>query len=593
MAHLDKSGWNSPDPSLPDMMLPPRSEEIVTSKTPDRLDHRKKPPERPPLILGVDPGTRVVGYAVLEAGRPGRLLELGTIRLPPGDSIPLRLAEIYRRLREIIARYRPSVVAVERIFQGKNFQSAMKIGEARGVALLAGALSGIAVVEYTPAMVKKAATGNGGADKRQVQRMMARLLNLPDLPAPLDASDALAIAFCHARRLSTPTAPGSGPGGETPLQRFIQSLKRSTPRKRPGEGGASALQEFLRAAAGGRGRAAMLHARRQGAPARRSGMETHMARESRDPSGSGKGRGSVVMVRSELPGLELLGRGKVRDIYDLGEHLLLVASDRLSAFDVVLPDGIPDKGKVLTRLSTFWFGTLGFPNHLVESDVAKMPAAVRPFAEVLRDRVMLVRRLKIFPIECVARGYLSGSGWSEYKERGSVCGLKLPAGLVESDRLPRPIFAPTTKAKTGHDLPMTFEEVEAKVGKARAAELRDRTIAVYEKAAEYARKRGIIICDTKFEWGIPEGAPADDPKAAPAVLADEVLTPDSSRFWPADLYKPGGAQPSFDKQYVRDYLIALKWDKRPPGPKLPAEVIERTSAKYREIHERLTGRAWS
>jgi phosphoribosylaminoimidazole-succinocarboxamide synthase len=193
----------------------------------------------------------------------------------------------------------------------------------------------------------------------------------------------------------------------------------------------------------------------------------------------------------------------------------------------------------------------------------------------------------------VVRGYLSGSGWSEYKQSQSVCGVKLPKGLVESDKLPEPIFTPSTKAATGHDEPMTFEEVADQVGPARAAELRDQTIAVYKKAAAIAQKKGIILCDTKFEWGIPVGASKDDPRKAPAVLADEVLTPDSSRFWPADLYKPGGPQPSFDKQYVRDYLLALKWDKKPPGPKLPAEVIEKTAEKYREIYQRLTGKAWN
>ncbi len=302
--------------------------------------------------------------------------------------------------------------------------------------------------------------------------------------------------------------------------------------------------------------------------------------------------GSAVVVRTELQGVKLLGRGKVRDVYDLGEHLLIVATDRLSAFDVVLPDGIPDKGKVLTKLSVFWFETLGFPNHLVTADVRRMPRNLAPFSDQLEDRAMLVRRLKVFPIECVVRGYLSGSGWSEYKEKGSVCGVKLPAGLVESDELPEPIFTPTTKAAAGHDQPITFEQVAQMVGEARAKELRDRTIAVYAKAAEYARSKGIIICDTKFEWGIPPGAPEKDPAAAPAVLADEVLTPDSSRFWPAAFYKPGGSQPSFDKQYVRDYLISLKWNKQPPGPKLPPEVIARTAAKYREIHERLTGKEW-
>ncbi len=525
---------------------------------------------RGPRILGVDPGTRAVGFAVLEAGSGCRLREFGTIRLRASETIPKRLAEIYRALVEVIARHKPTVVAVEKVFHGKNFQSAMKVGEARGVVLLAGARAGIPIVEYTPAMVKKAATGNGNASKRQVQRMMARLLHLGEIPEPADAADALAIAFCHTRKLRR-AGLGLRDRGESPLQSLINSIKRSKKRvPNRGASGSRRLPLFLD----------------RGNPVR-SGGKKRMTQESKT-----KNKASQVMAQSELKGLKLIGRGKVRDIYDLGENLLIVASDRLSAFDVVLPDPIPDKGRVLTRLSVFWFGTLEVPNHLVASDVGQMPSELQPFAEQLEDRVMLVRRLQIFPIECVVRGYLSGSGWKDYKKTGSICGIKLPEGLVESDRLPEPIFTPSTKAASGHDEPITFGQVVETVGEARAVELRDKTLSVYQAAAEYARKRGIIICDTKFEWGIPLGAPQDDPQAAPAVLADEVLTPDSSRFWPESEYKPGRGQPSFDKQYVRDYLLTLDWDQTPPAPKLPPDVIEHTSAKYREIYKRLTGRKW-
>jgi phosphoribosylaminoimidazole-succinocarboxamide synthase len=504
------------------------------------------------VVLGVDPGTCIVGFAVILAGPRPVMREFGAIRLRSRDPLASRLGQIHRALGEIISRHRPAVVAVEEVFYGKNFQSAIKIGEARGVTLLAGAMAGVPVVEYSPAMVKKAVTGNGRADKRQVQRMVARLLGIRELPEPLDASDALAIAFCHASRLGRGAFAPDSPGAETPLQKAIRSLKNS--RKKP--------------------------------PFKRRTMNP------KSPPVSPPARPDVV-TQSDLPGLRLIGRGKVRDLYDAGEHLLLLATDRLSAFDVVLPDPIPDKGKVLTLLSVFWFETLGIPNHLVTADPDRMPAPLAPFKAKIRDRALLVRRLEVFPIECVVRGYLAGSGWSEYRERGSVCGVPLPKGLVESDRLPEPIFTPTTKAAAGHDEPMTFEEVEERVGGARAEELREKSIEVYRRAAEHAQKCGIIICDTKFEWGIPRGAPAGDPRAAPAVLADEVLTPDSSRFWPKDGYRPGRSQPSFDKQYVRDYLLTLKWDKRPPGPRLPAEVIERTSQKYREIYERLTGRSWA
>ncbi len=524
---------------------------------------------RAPIVLGVDPGTRVLGFAVVEARPQPVQRESGVVRLRPADSLAERLAEIHRAVADIIARHRPSVLAVEEVFHGKNFRSAMKVGEARGVVLAAGALAGLPVVEYTPARVKKAVTGNGRAEKRQVQRMVTRLLVLRRPPEPFDASDALAIAYCHARSLARGT-----------LQARLDSLKNPLKSARTSA---------------------------PVSPASTGQTETRGRRRSQSMSTASTGNqparaGSTVLRESTLAGIPLVGRGKVRDLYDLGEHLLVVTTDRISAFDVVLPDGIPDKGRVLTRLSVFWFGLLDVPHHLVASDVSKMPARLAPFAETLRDRAMLVRRLKIFPIECVVRGYLAGAGWSEYRERGSICGVPLPKGLRESDRLPEPIFTPTTKAETGHDLPMTFDEVVRKVGGPRAEELRERTIAVYKKAAEYARERGIIICDTKFEWGIPAGAAgagasgngaAADPKKVPGVLADEVLTPDSSRFWPLAEYQPGRGQPSFDKQFVRDHLSGLEWNKQPPGPALPADVIERTATKYREIYERLTGRTWS
>ncbi len=288
------------------------------------------------------------------------------------------------------------------------------------------------------------------------------------------------------------------------------------------------------------------------------------------------------VLQTNLAGLELVNRGKVRDIYRVGENLLLVASDRLSAFDVVLPTPIPYKGKVLTALSVFWFDLLKdiTDNHLITADVDEMPAEVRRHADVLRGRSMLARKVQIVPIECVARGYLAGSGWKEYKQSGTVCGVKLPPGLRESDKLPEPIFTPATKATTGHDENVTYERTVEVVGEKTASELRRRTLNVYKTASDYARQKGIIICDTKFEWG----AFGDK-----MILADEVLTPDSSRFWPADQYAPGRSQPSYDKQYVRDYLETLTWDKTPPGPALPEEVVRQTSKKYLEAYEKLTG----
>ena len=277
---------------------------------------------------------------------------------------------------------------------------------------------------------------------------------------------------------------------------------------------------------------------------------------------------------------DLVAQGKVRDVYRAGDdELLLVATDRISAFDVVLPNAIPDKGRVLTGLSLFWFRETAdvVGNHLVSADRADFPA---PFDGVpaLAGRSVLVRRAQVIPVECVARGYLSGSGWTQYRESRSVCGVALPGGLVESDRLPEPIFTPTTKAAAGHDLPLTFEETVALVGRGLAEKLRELTIAIYQRIADVALANGIIVADTKFEFGFADGE---------LVLIDEVGTPDSSRFWPADAYAPGGPQPSFDKQFVRDHLDASGWDREPPPPELPREVVEGTSARYEEAYERL------
>jgi phosphoribosylaminoimidazole-succinocarboxamide synthase len=283
---------------------------------------------------------------------------------------------------------------------------------------------------------------------------------------------------------------------------------------------------------------------------------------------------------------ELHAQGKVRDLYDAGEdRLLLVASDRISAFDVVLPTPIPDKGRVLTGLSAFWFDRTRdlVGNHLISIDRASFPA---PFSEdeELAGRATLVRRAEVVPVECVARGYLSGSGWKQYREEGHVCGVPLPSGLVESDRLPEPIFTPTTKAATGHDLPLTPDETAELVGADLATRLKDLTLAIYERAATVALERGIILADTKFEFGSADGE---------LLLIDEVCTPDSSRFWPADRYEPGRGQPSFDKQYVRDWLDASGWDHEPPPPELPREVVDRTAATYVEAYERIAGEPFS
>jgi phosphoribosylaminoimidazole-succinocarboxamide synthase len=290
-----------------------------------------------------------------------------------------------------------------------------------------------------------------------------------------------------------------------------------------------------------------------------------------------------VIRETSLPGVKLHSRGKVRDVYEVGEdQLLLVATDRLSAFDVVMMEGIPDKGKILTQLSLFWFSFFRdvVPTHLITADVGQYPAELRPFADQLRGRSMLCHKAKPFPVECVARGYLAGSGWKDYRATGAVCGVKLPAGLRESARLDQPIFTPATKAESGHDENITWKQTVAFIGQEAAEKLRDYTLKLYTKAREYAEERGILIADTKFEWGL---------RGNEIILIDEVLTPDSSRFWPKEDYQPGRPQPSFDKQFVRDYLESLHWNKQPPPPHLPSEVVEGTSGKYREAYRLLTG----
>ena len=292
---------------------------------------------------------------------------------------------------------------------------------------------------------------------------------------------------------------------------------------------------------------------------------------------------SRVVRETDFPDLTLLQRGKVRDIYDLGDRLLLVATDRLSAFDVVLPDPIPDKGRVLTRISLFWFDQMApiIANHVITADVARYPAVCRPYTEILQGRSMLVRKARPLPIECVVRGYLSGSGWQSYRKTGEVCGLRLPDGLVESAPLPEAIFTPSTKAAQGlHDENIDFEAAAALIGPELAGRVRDLSLAIYHRGARLAETKGIIIADTKFEFGLIDGD---------IILIDEVLTPDSSRFWPKETYRPGGPQQSFDKQYVRDYLLTLDWDKRPPGPSLPEAVIAQTRAKYIDALKRLAG----
>jgi phosphoribosylaminoimidazole-succinocarboxamide synthase len=286
------------------------------------------------------------------------------------------------------------------------------------------------------------------------------------------------------------------------------------------------------------------------------------------------------LLQSQVPGYTCR-RGKVRDIYDLDDRLVIVASDRISAFDWVLPTAIPDKGRILTAMTLFWLDFLKVPNHLLSTDVARLDAAFAAQREMLDGRTMLVRKAEVVPIECVVRGYLAGSGWKEYRQHGTVCGLKLPSGLSESEQLPEPIFTPATKADTGHDENIPFAQMVAVTGQDRAEELRRRSIGIYHRASVHARNKGIILADTKFEWGeLPSGE---------LILIDEVLTPDSSRFWPLDGYRTGISPPSFDKQFVRNWLEQSGWDKNSPPPELPKEVVEGTRAKYLEAYERLTG----
>lgn len=296
----------------------------------------------------------------------------------------------------------------------------------------------------------------------------------------------------------------------------------------------------------------------------------------------------AALLNTELPDVALLSRGKVRDVYAIDDaRLLFVATDRISAFDVIMPNGIPDKGRVLTQISLFWFALLQdtVQNHLITADVQAFPPQLQPYRAQLDGRSMLVRRVKIQPIECIVRGYLAGSGWKEYQQSGTVCGIPLPAGLRESDKLPTPIFTPSTKAEQGHDINISPAEAATIVGEPIARQLEDASLALYNQAAAYALTRGIIIADTKFEFGLDDNGNL--------VLADEVLTPDSSRFWDVETYQPGCAQESFDKQYVRDYLETLDWDKEPPAPVLPDDVVAGTRAKYLEAYRRLTGHALS
>jgi phosphoribosylaminoimidazole-succinocarboxamide synthase len=287
------------------------------------------------------------------------------------------------------------------------------------------------------------------------------------------------------------------------------------------------------------------------------------------------------LLRSEVPGFSCR-RGKVRDVYDLGDRLVIVATDRISAFDYVLPNGIPEKGRVLTALTLFWLDLLKVPHHLLSTDLAAMGPEFEARCAELTGRTCLVKKAAVVPIECVARGYLAGSGWKEYCQTGAICGVSLPAGLRQADRLSQPIFTPATKEESGHDQNISFERMAALTNPNIAATLRERTLEAYHRAAEYAASRGIIVADTKFEWGqLPNGD---------IILIDEVLTPDSSRFWPADSYQVGSSPPSFDKQFVRDWLESSGWDKNSPPPPLPSDVVEKTAAKYREAYERLTGK---
>ncbi len=289
------------------------------------------------------------------------------------------------------------------------------------------------------------------------------------------------------------------------------------------------------------------------------------------------------VIKTDFPELNLIKCGKVRDLYDLGEDLLIVATDRISAFDVIMPDPVPDKGKILTQISLFWFKVMQplIKNHLITSNVGDYPSVCKPYSQILRGRSMLVKKSKPLPIECVVRGYISGSGWKSYQKSGVICGIKLAEGLKESDKLPEPIFTPSTKEETGlHDINIDFEEAEKRIGEAAANKVKEFSLAIYNKGFELAEKKGIIIADTKFEFGFLGNE---------IILIDEVLTPDSSRFWPKDTYMPGGSQKSFDKQYVRDYLISISWNRKPPAPSLPEYVISNTRKKYIEALTQLTG----
>ena len=296
---------------------------------------------------------------------------------------------------------------------------------------------------------------------------------------------------------------------------------------------------------------------------------------------------STPVIETDFPGLQLLKRGKVRDLYDLGDSLLMVATDRISAFDVVMPNPIPDKGKVLTQISLFWFEEMRslVDNHVITAQVEEYPDSCKPHADALRDRSMLVKKAQPLPIECVVRGYISGSGWKSYQESGSVCGINLPDGLTESEILPQPIFTPSTKEEVGlHDINIDFDETVRRIGQESAERVKELSLTIYQKGAQLAEKRGIIIADTKFEFGF-------DGKEL--ILIDEVLTPDSSRFWPQTTYKAGGSQKSYDKQYLRDYLLSIQWDKSPPAPTLPEDVVGNTRRKYLEALTQLTGNEYA
>jgi phosphoribosylaminoimidazole-succinocarboxamide synthase len=294
-----------------------------------------------------------------------------------------------------------------------------------------------------------------------------------------------------------------------------------------------------------------------------------------------------AVIQTDFKNLNLVKRGKVRDIYDLGDKLLMVATDRISAFDVIMPDPVPGKGKILTQISLFWFEIMEslLPHHVISGNVDEFPESCKPYSEILRDRSMLVKKTKPLPIECVVRGYISGSGWNDYQTSGSICGIKLPQGLKESDKLPEPLFTPSTKEEIGlHDVNIDFGTVVNKIGEPLAHKVRKLSLAIYRKGADLAYEKDIIIADTKFEFGLFENN---------LILIDEVLTPDSSRFWPRKSYKPGGAQKSFDKQYVRDYLISINWGKKPPGPSLPENVIRNTRRKYLEALNQLTDASYA